>query len=43
MTKTQIKMTLERPARKSGGDRYEGTHEGEKLTLYFPQSISRQT
>ena len=41
---TVLVMKLARPARKSGGDRYEGkTPEGEDLTLYFPQSISRAT
>lgn len=40
----KVMMELTRPARKSGGDRYEGKIEGtdEILTIYFPQSISRK-
>lgn len=38
-----IKMKLERQAKKSGGDRYKGTttNTAEELVIYFPQSISR--
>ncbi len=37
--KTTLKLT--RPAKKSGGDRYEGELEGSPITFYVPQSISR--
>ena len=37
----RIKLQLKKPARGSGGDRYEGEYEGKKITLYFPQNISR--
>ena len=39
----KIKLKLLKPARKSGGDRYEGktSTTGEILSIYFPQSISR--
>jgi len=39
----KIKMKLVKPARKSGGDKYEGAipTTGDTLTIYFPQSISR--
>jgi hypothetical protein len=36
-----IILTLVRPARKAGGDRYEGKANGEDITFYIPQSISR--
>ena len=39
-SKTVI-LILDRPARKGGGDRYTGKCEGEDLSIYFPQSISR--
>lgn len=41
----KIKLKLLKPARKSGGDRYEGKTPttGEILSIYFPQSISRAT
>lgn len=41
-----MKLTLKlvKSARKSGGDRYEGTVPtiGEVIVIYFPQSISRK-
>ena len=39
----KILVSLERQARKKGGDRYEGTVPGEvrPLVLYIPQYISR--
>ncbi|KKK57524.1 hypothetical protein LCGC14_3053620 [marine sediment metagenome] len=41
MTKLTFKLT--RPAKKSGGDRYEAKVEGEDnlMVVYVPQSISR--
>ena len=39
---TQIKMTLEKPAKSSGADRYAGKHEDEVVTFYVPQSIARK-
>lgn len=39
----RIKMTLVKPARKSGGDRYHGKYENEDVDLYWPQKISRAT
>ena len=43
MEKVTVLVQLTRPAKKSGGDRYEGmTHKGEDFVVYFPQSISRQ-
>lgn len=39
---TRIAVSLARPARKSGGDRYEGMFEdGSQFTIYVPQQISR--
>ena len=40
---TKIEFKLERPARKSGGDRYEANVPGEEkpMVLYIPQVISR--
>lgn len=46
MKKIQIKLTLINPARKSGGDKYEGEIEGQDFKPYLhyiPQSISRDT
>lgn len=40
--KETLSMTLERPARKKGGDRYTTKYDEEDLVIYFPQSISRQ-
>lgn len=40
--KVQLVMSLTRQAKNKGGDRYECDHQGEKLVVYFPQSISRQ-
>jgi hypothetical protein len=37
----KIKLMLERMAKKKGGDRYQGGYDGENLTIYLPQSISR--
>ena len=34
-------LYLTRIARKSGGDRYECTVDGEMVIVYWPQSISR--
>lgn len=39
---TTIKLKLTKPAKKSGGDRYECTHDGETIVFYFPQTISRE-
>ena len=37
-----IALGLTKPARKSGGDRYDGeTEKGESINIYVPQSISR--
>lgn len=43
MAKTELKLTLERPARKTGGDRYETekTDKVDSFHIYIPQSISR--
>jgi len=40
---TRLTFKLTRPAKKSGGDRYETLIEGEKkpMVLYIPQRISR--
>jgi hypothetical protein len=35
-------LKLEKAAAKSGGDRYGGELGGEQVSLYIPQSISRQ-
>ena len=38
----KVTLTLKRPARKKGGDRYETVlPNGERWIVYFPQSISR--
>ena len=37
----KVELTLTRPARKSGGDRYEGELEESQITFYVPQSLSR--
>ena len=42
MEPVKLKMTLERPARKGGGDRYAYTWDGQQHSQYYPQSISRQ-
>ena len=39
--KTTLTFTLTRPARKSGGDRYETGMSGERFVIYIPQEISR--
>ena len=40
----KVTVVLTRPARKSGGDRYEGSFDsGEDFTIYVPQSLSRRT
>ena len=42
--KTTLKLTLERPARKGGGDRYEAVTVGkpiEPFHIYLPQLITR--
>jgi hypothetical protein len=36
-----ILLKLAKAAKKGGGDKYEGEYEGSKITLYFPQDISR--
>ncbi len=36
----KIKFHLVKPARKSGGDKYESS-EGVSMTIYIPQTISR--
>ena len=38
--KIKFGFTIERPARKSGGDRYQCTTD-ENWKVYFPQKISR--
>ena len=43
MPKIKIKLTLVNPARKAGGDKYEGEMEGEDFFPYIPQDISRKT
>lgn len=43
MAKTTIQMKLEKPAKSGGADRYAGQHEGDVVTFYIPQSISRET
>ena len=40
MKKTII-VNLERAARKSGADRYQGTLDGKPWQVYIPQSITR--
>jgi len=44
MQKKELFFKLEKPARKSGGDRYEHGEKDDKdfITLYLPQSISRE-
>ena len=39
--KLQIKLTLEKPARKGGGDKY--SNEEYSVSIYLPQTISRAT
>ncbi len=41
--KTTLHLTLERPARRGGGDRYETnpTETTESFQIYLPQTISR--
>ena len=41
---TKLKFKLTRPARRSGGDRYEYGKKGDSdsMVLYFPQTISRE-
>jgi len=41
---TELKFQLTRPAKTSGGDRYEHGKKGDDdfMTVYIPQSISRQ-
>jgi len=42
MTPITILVELERPAKKSGGDRYKGTApDRQDFVIYLPQSISR--
>lgn len=41
--KSEIVLTLKKPAQNKGGDRYEGDCQGENLVVYFPQSLTRQT
>lgn len=41
MPQTKFTFKLERPARKSGGDRYECV-EDSNWKVYFPQSITRK-
>lgn len=38
---TVLEMKLDKPAKKQGGDRYACNHEGDEITFYLPQSISR--
>ena len=40
----KLNFVLVQPARKSGGDKYEGNVEGEDrpFAIYVPQSISRE-
>lgn len=37
----KVEMFLVKPAKKKGGDRYEGIVKDENLVVYIPQSISR--
>ena len=39
--KVQQLLILTRPARKSGGDRYEAQLGGDTMVIYVPQVISR--
>ena len=41
---TKLKFVLTRPARKSGGDRYECGKKGDQdfMVIYIPQYISRK-
>ena len=41
MAKIEIKLELAKPARKQGGDKYEGRYEGDEFHPYLPQRISR--
>lgn len=38
----KFEVGLVKPARKAGGDRYEGQYQNEQVTFYIPQSISRK-
>ena len=38
----EIDISIAQPARKSGGDKYEGEYEGEKVSPYLPQKITRK-
>ena len=35
-------LKLDKPAKKQGGDRYKGELNGEEITLYLPQSVTRR-
>ncbi len=37
----EINMVIDKPARKSGGDRYAGKLEETEITFYVPQNVSR--
>lgn len=37
----RVECKLEKPAKKGGGDRYQGVIEGENFTVYLPQTYSR--
>ena len=39
--KKKVVVNLERAARKSGADRYQGTLDGKPWQVYIPQSITR--
>ena len=41
--KRVVRVELEKPARKSGGDRYQGKLDSKDWQIYLPQSISRAT
>ena len=41
MAKTEFVFQLERPAKKTGGDRYKATGKIDDFTVYVPQQISR--
>uniref|UniRef100_A0A6M3KAD7 Uncharacterized protein n=1 Tax=viral metagenome TaxID=1070528 RepID=A0A6M3KAD7_9ZZZZ len=38
---TNLIFKLTRPAKSKGGDRYEATVQGDIMSIYLPQSISR--
>ena len=40
-TSTGIRLLLAKAAKKLGGDKYEGIIEGEEVTIYLPQEITR--